>query len=99
MTDIEPTPRPSSGTITRSALSFSRDLEFATEPELTKRMGCTRSLWMRATVKELTDNALDATEEAGVDPEIAVTLNRDTLEVADTGPGMHPELVAQLCVR
>ena len=85
--------------VKRAALSFSRDLEFATEPELAKRMGCTRPLWLRATLKELVDNSIDAAEEAGVDPVIAVTLGHYTLEVADSGPGMSPELVAQLCVR
>ena len=32
-----------SGAATRTAFSFSRDLEFATEPELAKRMGCGRA--------------------------------------------------------
>ena len=55
-----------SAPVTRAALSFSRDLEFATETELAKRMGCSRHYWLRATLKELIDNALDACEEAGV---------------------------------
>jgi DNA topoisomerase VI subunit B len=83
----------------RTAFSFSRELEFATEPELAKRLGCTRALWLRAALKELVDNAIDAAEEAGIDPAIAVTLERDTLTVADNGPGMPPELVERLCVR
>jgi hypothetical protein len=47
-----------------TAFSFSRDLEFASEAELAKRMGCPRRLWLRAAVKELIDNALDAAEPA-----------------------------------
>jgi hypothetical protein len=83
----------------RAVLSFSRDLEFATEPELAKRMGCPRQLWLRAAVKELTDNALDAAEEAGITPEIAVEVDAAVVTVTDNGPGMAPELVERLCVR
>ena len=50
----------------RTAFSFSRDLEFATEPELSKRKGCARALWLRAALKELADNAIDACEEASI---------------------------------
>ena len=53
----------------------------------------------RAAVKELLDNALDACEEAGVEPEIRVALDAAYVTVADNGPGMPPELVEQLCVR
>ena len=81
------------------ALSFARDLEFATEPELSKRMGCQRALWLRAAVKELLDNSLDATEEAGVAPEVTIEVDGGTITVADNGPGMPPELVEQLCIR
>ena len=83
----------------RTAFSFSRDLEFATEPELVKRMGCAADLWLRAAVKELIDNALDAAEEAGVEPVITVEVDEHTLTVTDNGPGMAPELVERLCVR
>jgi hypothetical protein len=78
----------------RWAFSFSRDLEFATEPELVKRMGCVRQLWLCAAVKELSDNGLDAAEEAGVEPVITVAMDSDTLTATDNGPGMAPELVA-----
>jgi DNA topoisomerase VI subunit B len=84
----------------RSILSFSRDLESATETELGKRMGCPRSYWLRATVKELIDNALDACEEAGIEtPSILVAVGSNELMVADNGPGMAPELVERLCIR
>ena len=84
----------------RAILSFSRDLEFATEAELAKRMGCERGFWLRATVKELIDNALDSAEEAGIaTPEIGVRVDDDTLTVADNGPGMSAELVERLCNR
>jgi Histidine kinase-, DNA gyrase B-, and HSP90-like ATPase len=84
----------------RAALSFSSDLEFANEAELAKRMGCQRQYWLRATLKELVDNALDASEEAGIEtPSILVAVEDNKLTVADNGPGIAPELVERLCVR
>ncbi len=83
----------------RIPFSFSRDLEFGTEPELSKRMGCPRDLWQGAILKKLIDNSLDSAEEAGVEPEIAVEVDDRTVTVTDNGPGLAPELVAQLCVR
>ena len=83
----------------RRVLSFARDLEFATEAELAKRMGCPRAFWLRAAVKELIDNALDAAEEIGRAPEIVVTIDADRLTVAHAGSGMPPELVERLCDR
>ena len=83
----------------RAVLSFSRGLEFATETELEKRMGCVRHYWLRATIKELIDNGLDAAEEHGVDPEITITLDGRVITVTDNGPGMSPELVERLCIR
>ena len=81
--------------------SFSRDLEFAAEPELAKRMGCGRQLWLRAAVKELIDNALDDAEENGIAPEITVEVDVDgnRLTVADNGSGMPQDLVERICVR
>jgi hypothetical protein len=84
----------------RTVLSFSRDLEFVSQTELAKRMGCQPSHWLRATLKELIDNALDACEEAGVEPEIRVDVHPGkVLSVADNGPGIPPELVARQCDR
>jgi signal transduction histidine kinase len=89
-----------SASIKRTALSFSRDLEFANEAELAKRMGCSRHYWLRATIKELIDNALDASDEAGVEtPSILVVVEGSELSVTDYGPGMSPELVEHLCIR
>jgi hypothetical protein len=83
----------------RQAFSFSRDLEFATEPELAKRMGCPRPIWLRAALKELIDNSLDAAKEAGIESAIRVALDENILSVSDNGPGMSPELVERLCIR
>ena len=81
----------------RTAFSVSRDLELVTQDGLTKRMGIVREGWLRATVKELIDNALDACEEAGIDPEIKITIAGSVLTVADNGPGVAPETVERLC--
>ena len=71
MTDSQLIPRPVAGA-TRSVLSFAREYELATEPELAKRMGCARNEWLPTLIKELIDNALDACEEAGIEPEITI---------------------------
>jgi hypothetical protein len=83
----------------RTVLSFSRDLECASPTELSKRMGCPRYYWVRAAVKELIDNSLDACEEAGIAPEVTIAIEGSTTSVADNGPGMTRELVDKLCVR
>ena len=44
-------------------------------------------------LKELIDNSLDAAEEAGVTPEITVTVAGGSIIVADNGPGIPPETV------
>jgi DNA topoisomerase-6 subunit B len=62
-------------------------------------MGCSRDRWLRAALKELIDNGLDAAEEAGIAPEVAVKLDGQTLTVRDNGPGMPEELVERLCDR
>ena len=92
MTDIEPITQP------RSVLSFSREYELATEPELAKRMGCARDEWLPTLVKELIDNALDAAEEAGIAPQITIKEQVGRrFTVADNGPGLSREQVVKLC--
>ncbi len=82
--------------MSRVAFSFRRSLEFATKDELAKRMGCAVELWPRATVKELVDNAIDAADEAGVEPEIGILVGSGFIQVDDNGPGLPPETVRQL---
>ena len=55
MTDSQLISRPAAGA-TRSVLSFSREYELATEPELAKRMGCARDEWLPTLLKGTSKN-------------------------------------------
>jgi DNA topoisomerase VI subunit B len=77
-------------TLTRTVFQTSRVLEFFTDKELTMQIGFPRHQWPLALVKELVDNALDACETAGICPDIAVMLTKDTVRVQDNGPGLPP---------
>jgi hypothetical protein len=59
----------------RTTFRTCRLLDFASEKELRAQIGHVRSDWPVVVLKELIDNALDACEEAGTPPEIAVVLN------------------------
>jgi DNA topoisomerase VI subunit B len=80
-------------TLTRSTFATSRESEFFTEKELTMQFGAPKALWPLMTVKELADNALDATEATNVPPEITITLDDSALTVADNGPGLPESTV------
>ena len=72
----------------RTALRTSRLLDFASEKELVAQTGHQRSAWPLVILKELADNAIDACEEAGIAPEVTVTVNDSGIIVADNGPGL-----------
>lgn len=61
-------------TLQRETFTFSRELEFFTERELTAQIGLSRQYWPYVILKELLDNALDACETAGIPPELEVKL-------------------------
>ena len=44
-------------------------------------------------VKELVDNSIDACEEAGITPEISITVDADSISVSDNGPGLSAETI------
>jgi hypothetical protein len=71
----------------------SRLLDFASQRELTAQIGHPPSLWPMVAVKELVDNALDATEQIEAPPELAVTVTPTSIEVADNGPGLSGDVV------
>ena len=56
----------------RTIFRTSRLLEFCSRKELVAQTGHEPDAWPLVVLKELVDNALDACEEAGIAPEIAV---------------------------
>jgi DNA topoisomerase VI subunit B len=82
--------------IERTAFRTSRLLDFVSERELAMQCGYGPEHWPLVAVKELVDNALDACEEQGIAPEIAVTVDESTITVADNGAGIPSDTVTQL---
>ena len=84
--------------LARQAFRTSRLLEFCTTAELTKLVGFDPPYWPAVAAKELSDNALDTCEEAGIPPEIgiAVSPKKGTICITDNGPGIAPDIVASL---
>lgn len=75
-------------TLQRTIFKTSRLMDFASEKELIAQTGHHRDAWPLVVLKELVDNALDACEEAGIPPVVAVTVNAHGITVADNGPGL-----------
>jgi DNA topoisomerase VI subunit B len=82
-------------TLQREAFTISRQLEYFTEKELRLQIGTDPEVWPLALTKELIDNALDATEAAGIAPIIEVTLDKDGVTVGDNGPGLPEHIIEQ----
>jgi DNA topoisomerase VI subunit B len=84
----------------RPVFVTSRAAEFLQVGTLTALTGQSRDRFGDVVVKELLDNAADATESAGVVPCIAVSTveDDDTLRVTvtDNGSGMPPEVVERI---
>jgi DNA topoisomerase VI subunit B len=80
----------------RKTFRTSRLAEFASVAELVKQTGHPVSDWPLVVVKELVDNALDAAEEAGIAPSIAIVVDADSITVADRGPGIATTTVESL---
>lgn len=78
----------------RTTFRTSRLMDFCSEKELVAQTGHQTETWPQVVLKELIDNALDACEEAGVAPEISVTVDDTGITVIDNGPGV-PETVIQ----
>ena len=77
----------------RETFSTSRLLEYFSEKELTLQTGHEPERWAEVVVKELVDNALDACEEAGVLPEISITIDDTSITVQDNGPGLPATVI------
>jgi len=81
----------------RTTFSTSREMDFFSKKELINQTGHDCFEWPLVIVKELVDNAIDASEEASVAPIIQVCCDSTGISVADNGPGL-PEtaLIGQL---
>lgn len=82
--------------LNRQTFTFSRELEFFSEKELTTQIGLPSQYWLSVIIKELLDNALDACETAMVSPNITVSVIDDFICVEDNGTGILPEVVTKI---
>jgi DNA topoisomerase VI subunit B len=78
----------------RTTLTTSRLLDYCSEKSLALETGHERHEWPLVIIKELLDNALDAGEDVGTAPAVAVTVDKQGITVTDNGPGIPPETVA-----
>jgi DNA topoisomerase VI subunit B len=79
--------------LTRTALRTNRLLDFCSRKELIAQTGHEPDVWPLVVLKELVDNALDACEEAGIAPELAIRVGVDGITVSDNGPGLPEKVV------
>jgi hypothetical protein len=81
----------------RTTFKSARTAEYIEASQLQAVTGQAKSHFATVVVKELVDNALDACEEAGVAPEVAIEASRDGGEmgivVSDNGSGIPPDTV------
>jgi DNA topoisomerase VI subunit B len=82
--------------LTRVAFKVSRLMEFCSERELQNQTGHSIHDWPLVVGKELIDNALDAAEEAEVAPEIAITVDGETVIVEDNAGGIDAETIKSI---
>jgi DNA topoisomerase VI subunit B len=84
----------------RVAFRTSRLLDFTSRRELTAQIGHDPTAWPTVVAKELTDNALDACEEAEIAPEIEIRvstlLGEAAISVSDNGRGIAAETIANI---
>jgi DNA topoisomerase VI subunit B len=79
--------------LTRVPFEVSRLMEFCSRRELINHTSHAVMEWPLVILKELTDNALDACEEAGIAPVISIDLNRGSIVIADNGPGIPAKTI------
>jgi DNA topoisomerase VI subunit B len=77
----------------RETFKTSRLLDFCSQKELIAQTGHAVSAWPVVALKELLDNAIDACEDAGIPPKVAVTVDTSGISVTDNGPGIPPDTV------
>jgi DNA topoisomerase VI subunit B len=81
-------------TLNRAAFETSRLLDFFSERELVAQTGHNTDWWPEMTIKELTDNSIDAMEQVGTSPTVEITVTDESITVTDAGPGI-PESTLQ----
>ncbi len=82
--------------LAREVFATSRLLEFCSIKELVNQTGHGAWDWPLVVLKELVDNAIDACEEAGVAPNVTVTVTDGAIIVTDNGPGIDPAVVKKI---
>ena len=80
-------------TLTRATFKTSRLLDFCSLKELSKQIGHSTDYWPLVILKELTDNAI---EEANAAPVIRIEVGGGKVIIADEGPGIPAEIVADI---
>jgi DNA topoisomerase VI subunit B len=84
----------------RTAFGSSREAEYFDARQLSALTGVSQDEFANVCLKELIDNALDASETAGVAPEISIDVRVEEgviqLAVSDNGPGIPPEVVRKV---
>ena len=86
----------SAPSLARLVFTTSRLAEFCSKRELINQTGHDSEDWPLVVLKELTDNALDAAEEAGVAPVIMIDVTDDGIAVTDNGPGIARDTIANI---
>jgi DNA topoisomerase VI subunit B len=93
-TDDQKTPvKSAKKKLTRVPFTVSRLMEFCTRRELINQTGHDAPDWRLVVLKELTDNALDECEEAGIAPVISVEVVGDKIIIADNGRGIPAKTI------
>jgi DNA topoisomerase VI subunit B len=80
----------------REVFATSRLLEFCSPHELINQTGHPIDEWPLVILKELVDNAIDASEEADTRPVISVEIENGKIVVTDHGPGIGPKVVRSI---
>jgi DNA topoisomerase VI subunit B len=79
--------------LTRVPFTVSRLMEFCTRRELVNQTGHDELDWPLVVLKEVTDNALDEAEEAGIAPAVQIDVNGTIIIITDNGRGIPAKTI------
>jgi DNA topoisomerase VI subunit B len=90
--------RPTAGArlLERTVFVTARAMDFLSQKELVAQTGHEAGDWPLVVLKELVDNGIDACEEAGVAPIIAVQVSENAITVTDNGHGMSEGVIRDI---